>query len=64
MFFYKLYIMLLFSANPRVFFRFTLLFALENIKRTPQKDAHLWQLAVFFYAAPTAQKSPELYFHF
>ena len=35
---------------------------LENIKKPPQKVAYLWQLGVFFSAAPTAQNSPELHF--
>ena len=33
-------------------------------KKTPQKVAYLWQLGVFFSAAPTAQNSPELHFRF
>ena len=32
--------------------------------KTPQTVAYLWQLGGFFSAAPTAQNSPELYFHF
>ena len=35
------------------------------MKKTPQKVAYLWQLRGFFFsAAPTAQKSPKLHFHF
>ena len=30
----------------------------------PQKVAYLWQLGVFFSAAPTAQNSPELHARF
>ena len=36
----------------------------KNLKKTPQKVAYLWQLGVFFFAAPTAQNSPVLHFHF
>jgi hypothetical protein len=34
------------------------------LKKTPEKVAYLWQLGVFFSAAPTAQNSPELHFRF
>jgi hypothetical protein len=34
------------------------------LKKPPQKVAYLWQLEVFFSAAPTAQNSPELHFRF
>ena len=34
------------------------------MKKPPQKVAYLWQLGVFFSAAPTAQNSPELHFRF
>ena len=38
-------------------------FAHEKLKKkTTQKVAYLWQIAVFFSAAPTAQNSPELHF--
>ena len=36
----------------------------KKFKKTPQKAAYLWQLGVFFSAAPTAQNSPELHFRF
>ena len=39
-------------------------FAHKNFKKRPQKVAYLWQLGIFFSAAPTAQNSPELHFHF
>jgi hypothetical protein len=39
-------------------------FAHKNLKKPPQKVAYLWQLRVFFSAAPTAQNSPELHFRF
>ena len=34
------------------------------MKEPSQKVAYLWQLGVFFSAAPTAQNSPELHFRF
>jgi hypothetical protein len=34
------------------------------LKKPPQKVAYLWQLGVFFSAAPTAQNSPEIHFRF
>ena len=34
------------------------------MKKTPEKVAYLWQLGVFFFAALTAQNSPELHFRF
>ena len=36
--------------------------AYKKLKKIPQKVAYLWQLGVFFSAAPTAQNSPELHF--
>ena len=36
----------------------------KHKKKKPQKVAYLWQLEVFFSAAPTAQNSPELHFSF
>jgi hypothetical protein len=39
-------------------------FALKKLKKAPQKAAYLWQLEVFFSAAPSAQNSPELHFRF
>ena len=39
-------------------------FAPKKLKKPPQKVAYLWQLGVFFSAAPTAQNSPELHFRF
>ena len=33
-------------------------------KSSPRIAANLWQLEVFFSAAPTAQNSPELHFRF
>ena len=38
------------------------IFAHKKLKKPPKKVAHLWQLGVFFSAAPTAQNSPELHF--
>ena len=39
-------------------------FCPQNLKKPPQKVASLWQLGVFFSAAPTAQNSPKLHFRF
>ena len=39
-------------------------FAHKMLKKPPQEVAYLWQLGVFFSAAPTAQNSPELHFRF
>ena len=35
-----------------------------KLKKTPQKVVYLWQLEVFFSAAPPAQNSAELHFRF
>ena len=57
--------MQLFNADSKIF--------LEKLKRkiwpqkaekTPQKYAYLWQMKVFFSAAPPVRNSPEVYFHF
>ena len=41
------------------------IFCPQNLKKTPQKVAYLWQLGVFFLsAALPAQNSPELHFRF
>ena len=34
----------------------------KKLKNPPKKVAYLWQLGFFFFAAPTAQNSPELHF--
>ena len=36
----------------------------KKLKKPPQKVAYLWQLGVFFSAAPPSQNSLELYFRF
>ena len=58
--------MQLFNADAKIFFKKFLKFVCPQKveKKTPQKVAYLWQLGVFFSAAPTAQKSPEIHFHF
>ena len=44
--------------------KFKIFFAHKKLKKPPQKVAYLWQLRLFFSAAPTAQNSPELHFRF
>ena len=57
--------MYIFNADANIFnFFFLIFFAHKKLKKPPQKVAYLWQLGVFFSAAPPAQNSPELYFRF
>ena len=37
---------------------------MKKLKKPPQKVPYLWQFAVFFSAAQTAQNSPKLHFRF
>ena len=39
-------------------------FAHKKLRKPPQKVVYLWQLEVFFSAAPPAQNSAELHFRF
>ena len=56
--------MQLFSADATMFFflNFKLFFDLENIKKTPQKVAYLWQLGGIFLCSPDCPKQPRTSF--
>ena len=58
--------MQLFSADATMFLKIfrNYFLTLKTLKKTPQKVAYLWQLGVFFFAAPTAKNSPERHFCF
>ena len=61
---FKIYLLLLYYANFECGLNNIYFFPPQKVKKPPQKVAFLWQLRIFFSAAPTAQNSQELHFHF